>query len=201
MSGATFIPGADPRPREILHFWFGADLDRVPAVLQRRWFARDPVFDAEILTRFVALYREALDGTLEDWRRGPLHCLAYVILLDQFPRNMFRGTARAFASDPLALAAARDAVRLGFDREVPPLGRAFFYLPFEHSEALADQDEGVRLLAQWEAEPTLVSYAQYARRRRQVIARFGRFPHRNAALGRASTPQEIGFLAERGSSY
>ena len=196
MSDATLIPGADPRPGEILHFWFGADLERVPAVLQKRWFAGDPVFDGEILTRFIALYHEAVERRIEEWRRGPLRCLAYVILLDQFPRNMFRGSAKAFASDALALAAARGAIGHGFDREVPPLARAFLYLPFAHSEALADQDEGVRLYGQWEGEPALRSYAEHARRHRAQIARFGRFPHRNAAVGRESTPEEIEFLRE-----
>lgn len=201
MSGATFIPGADPRPSEILQYWFGADLERVPPVLQKRWFARDPVFDAEILTRFVALYHEALAGDLEAWRGGPLRCLAYVILLDQFPRNIFRGSPKAFAGDALALGAARDAVSRAFDQEVPPLARAFFYLPFEHSEALADQNEGVQLLAQWRDEPQLARFADYARRHRDVIERFGRFPHRNAILGRASTPEELAFLNEPGSSF
>ncbi len=201
MTDAGLIPGDDPRPREVLHFWFGSDLQHVPPVLQKRWFAQDPAVDAEILTRFIALYHEALAGELDNWRRGPLRCLAYVILLDQFPRNMFRGTPKAFASDPLALAAARDGVHRAFDREVPPLGRAFFYLPFEHSEDLADQDECARLLAQWQGESELARFADYARRHREVIVRFGRFPHRNALLGRESTPEELYFLRQPGSSF
>lgn len=200
MPDARLIPGTDPRPGEILRFWFGADLARVPDVVQKRWFAKSPAFDAEILTRFVAVYREAVAGEVEDWRYGPLRCLAYVILLDQFPRNMFRDTAKAFASDALALAAARGAIAKGFDREIPPLARAFFYLPFEHSEDLADQDECVRLLEQWQ-EPELAPFADFARRHRAIVARFGRFPHRNALLGRDSSAAEVAFLREPGSSF
>jgi uncharacterized protein (DUF924 family) len=198
---AAPIPGADPRPVEILRFWFGPDLLCVPRVLQKRWFAKDAALDAEVLTRFVAVYREALAGHLESWRQGPLCCLALVILLDQFPRNMFRGTSKAFASDHLALAAAQGGVARGFDREVPPLARAFYYLPFEHSENLADQDECARLLAQWHDVPELATFADYARRHREVIVRFGRFPHRNEMLARQSTSEERLFLQQPGSSF
>lgn len=200
MPCAGLISGADPRSGEILRFWFGADLARVPKVVQRRWFAKSPAFDAEIRTRFAAVYQGAVRGEVEDWRQGPHRCLAYVVLLDQFPRNMFRGTAQAFASDSLALAAARGAIVAGFDREVPPLARAFFYLPFEHSEDLADQDECVRLVEQWQ-EPELAPFADFARRHRAIVARFGRFPHRNAVLGRKSTAAEMEFLREPGSSF
>jgi len=201
VSGTAHIPGADSRAREVLDFWFGRNLELVPAVLQKRWFAGDPAFDAEVLTRFLALYREARWGGLVDWCQGPVRCLAYVILLDQFPRNMFRGSPMSFESDPLAVVAAREAAARRFDKEVPPLGRAFFYLPFEHSEDLADQDECARLFAQWPDEPALATFNDYARRHREVIARFGRFPHRNAVLGRSSTPEEIEFLRRPGSSF
>lgn len=200
MPFAPFIPGNDPRARDILQFWFGADLGQVPKVVQKRWFARNPAFDAEILTRFVAVYREAVAGALADWCEGPLRCLAYVILLDQFPRNMFRNSAKAFASDALALEAARGAVARHFDQDVPPLGRAFFYLPFEHSEALADQDESVRLFEQWPDEPELESFHNAARSHRAIIVRFGRFPHRNSTLGRASSKEELEFLQQQGSA-
>jgi uncharacterized protein (DUF924 family) len=159
------------------------------------------VFDAEILTRFIAVYREAVAGALDEWRDGPLGCLAYVILLDQFPRHMFRDTEKAFTSDFLALTAARGAVAQGFDRAVPPLARAFFYMPFEHSEELPNQDECVRLLEQWHEESELARFADFARRHRAVIARFGRFPHRNALLGRQSTTEEVAFLREPGSAF
>ncbi len=173
----------------------------MPQALRQRWFAKTPAFDAEVLGRFVAVYQEAVAGELEGWCGSPLECLAFVILLDQFPRNMFRDTARAFASDYLALAASRHAVSRGFDKEVAPLARSFFYLPFEHSEDLGDQDQCVRLLEQWQDEPELAHFAVFARRHRAVIARFGRFPHRNAALGRASTSEELAFLSEPGASF
>lgn len=205
MTDASLIPDSDPRPADVLRFWFGPDLDRVPEALQHRWFHKDPAFDADVLMRFLALFHEAEEGRLERWRDGPLRCLAYVLLLDQFPRNMFRDTRRAFATDAIALAAARDAVTRGFDREVPPLPRAFFYLPFEHSESAPDQDECVRLFRQWEGDPAaaplLASSADYARRHQEVIRRFGRFPHRNAILGRKSTPAELAFLQQPGSSF
>jgi uncharacterized protein (DUF924 family) len=189
-----FVLGTDPRAAEILRFWFGADLVNVPQAVRKRWFSQTPAFDAEILTRFVAVYQEAVAGALADWRHGPLRCLAYVILLDQFPRNMFRDTAKAFATDFLALEAARDAVAQRFDEEVPPLARAFFYLPFEHSEAMADQDECLRLFRKWLGEPQLTDFLAHAKRHREVIARFRRFPHRNSVLGRESSEEELEFL-------
>jgi uncharacterized protein (DUF924 family) len=195
------VPGADPRLGEILRFWFGNDLGSVPPELQKRWFAKTPAFDVEVRTRFVEVFEEAVGGELEGWRYDTLGCLAFVILLDQFPRNMFRDTARAFASDHLARAAARGAVSRGFDREVPPPAPAFFYLPFEHSEGLADQDECLRLLGQWHGEPELARFADFARRHREVIARFGRFPHRNAALGRETSAEELEFLRKPGSAF
>jgi uncharacterized protein (DUF924 family) len=190
-----------PGPGDILRFWFGADLAHVPELLRKRWFAKSAAFDAEVRTRFLAIYGEAFAGNLEVWRQSPLGCLSYIILLDQFPRNMFRNTARAFASDYLALAAARGAVSDGFDRQIPPLARAFIYLPFEHSEDLADQDECAYLFGQWHDEPELLRFANFARQHRAVIARFGRFPHRNAALARESTAAELDFLSEPRSSF
>jgi uncharacterized protein (DUF924 family) len=201
MSAANHDAGTDSRAGDLLLFWFGADLAQVPAALQKRWFTRDPAFDAEVFARFLALYRAALGGELDEWRQSPLRCLAFVILVDQLPRNMFRGAPAAFGSDALALSAAREAVARRFDRDVPPIARAFFYLPFEHSEDLADQDECAFLFAQWPNEPELASFADYALRHRQVIARFGRFPHRNDVLGRLSSPEEIAFLRQPGSSF
>lgn len=201
MSYACVLPGNEPRANAILQFWFGADLVHVPKVIQKRWFAKAPAFDAEILTGFVAVYRDAVAGALADWRHDPLRCLAYIVLLDQFPRNMFRDSAKAFGSDSLALEAARGAVARHFDGDVPPLARAFFYLPFEHSEALLDQEECVRLFEQWRDEPELVRFCDAARRHREVVARFGRFPHRNAALGRTSSAEELDFLQQPGSAF
>jgi uncharacterized protein (DUF924 family) len=200
VSYTRFVLGTDPRAAEILRFWFGADLLDVPQAPQKRWFTQTPAFDAEVLTRFVAVYQEAVAGALVDWQHGPLRCLAYLILLDQFPRNMFRDSAKAFATDYLALEAARKAVAQRFDEEVPPLARAFFYLPFEHSEVLADQDECLRLFQQWRGEPQLAGFLAHAVRHREVIERFGRFPHRNSVLGRESSKEEVEFLQRRRGS-
>jgi uncharacterized protein (DUF924 family) len=172
--------------QQLLDFWFGQD--------RRAWFEKNPAFDEEIQARFLALYEQAAAGALADWRGGPKSCLALVILLDQLPRNMFRGTARAFAADPLALAAARSIVERGWDREMSEDERSFAYLPFEHSESLEDQETSLRLFA------GNANY-EWARRHWDIIRRFGRFPHRNAILGRESTPEETEFLKQPGSGF
>jgi uncharacterized protein (DUF924 family) len=172
--------------QDILDFWFGQD--------RKTWFEKRSEFDDEIRSRFLALYEAAAAGGLAAWRNAPRSCLALVILLDQFPRNMFRGTARAFAADPLALEAARAMLERGWDRALTADERTFAYLPFEHSEALQDQDLSLQL---FEGNPNF----EWARKHWEIIRRFGRFPHRNAALGRASTPEEIAFLATPGSGF
>jgi uncharacterized protein (DUF924 family) len=176
------------QPQQILDFWFRQE--------RKAWFRKDPAFDAEIRARFLALYERAATGQLADWMQAPKSCLALVVVLDQFGRNMFRDSARAFAADPLALEAARTLVDRGWDAAFSDDERGFAYLPFEHSESLADQERCCALLRPLGEE----SY-RYAERHREIIARFGRFPHRNAALGRASTPKEIEFLAQPGSSF
>ncbi len=182
---------------EIITFWFGEDV----SASRKEWFAKSAAFDAEVSSRFRADYDAAILGQLDNWRTSARGSLAFILLTDQFPRNMFRGERAAFASDPLALAAAIDAVGNKLDRELPPLQRAFLYLPFEHSENLADQDCAVELFETMRAEPGMPSMIDYAHRHRSVIARFGRFPHRNKILGRASTPDEEMFLREPGSSF
>ena len=173
-------------PEGVLSFWREAGL--------KRWFAVDPAFDAEIRERYLATHQAAAAGRLSVWEDTAEGALALVIALDQFPRNMFRGTARAFSTDALALAAARRAIRHGFDLKTPMPERNFFYLPFEHSENLADQERCVALTdATGDAEAV-----KWAKVHHDVIHRFGRFPHRNAALGRVSTPEEIAFLAAGG---
>jgi uncharacterized protein (DUF924 family) len=175
---------------DLLAFWF----DQAGP---ERWFAGDAGFDAEIRARFQTLHEAAAAGAHDDWAGTPLGATALCILLDQVPRNLFRGTPRAFATDAKALAVARTAVDQGFDRD-PTLGeghRLFLYLPFEHSEDLADQQRSVALSA---AGLTYPEYVDYARRHLAVIERFGRFPHRNAILGRAGTPEEEAHLAEHG---
>jgi uncharacterized protein (DUF924 family) len=173
-------------PQQLLDFWFGQD--------RKAWFEKNPAFDEEIRARFLALYEQAAAGELAGWQHAPESCLALVILLDQFPRNMFRAAARAFAADPLALAAARRIVERGWDREMSEDERTFAYLPFEHSESLEDQETSLRLFA------GSANY-EWARRHWEIIRRFGRFPHRNAALGRISTPEEIEFLKQPGAGF
>ena len=173
---------------EILEFWF-AD--------PGRWWKKDPAFDAEIRSRFSDLHESIERGEREDWRETPRGALAYVIVLDQFSRNMFRGTSRMFASDAQALAAAHAAIERGYDQALAPAERTFLYMPLMHSEDLADQERCVALF-QSVAAPDPVRYAE---QHRDIIRRFGRFPHRNEILGRASTPDELEFLTQPGSSF
>lgn len=185
----------------VLAFWFGAP--DAPGYGQRRreWFARDARFDATIRERFAATLDAAACGALDAWCSTPEAALARVIVLDQFSRNMYRGTARAFATDALALQGARAMVERGDDRALLPVQRHFVYLPFEHAEDLAAQEEAVRLFETLRSDPHSAQAIEYAYRHRAVIARFGRFPHRNAVLGRSSTAEEIAFLREPGSSF
>jgi uncharacterized protein (DUF924 family) len=180
------------RVDEILEFWFGDGSDPEH---ERRWFAQDAAFDQACKTGFLADHERAAAGELESWKEAPSVALALILLLDQFPRNIFRGTARAFATDPKARAIAKDAVACGFDLALPPVRRPFIYLPFQHSENLDDQNESLRLFRKLAAEhPAMAGYVEYAEHHIGVIRRFGRFPHRNAVLGRVSTPEETDFL-------
>lgn len=186
---------------EVLEFWFGApdspDLGRS----RREWFEKNPAFDAEILARFLDTYEAAAAGRLAMWERTPLASLALIVVLDQFPRNMFRRTARAFAADKIALDASRRAFDNGFDSLLRPVERLFLFLPFEHSEDLAAQRRSLRLFAALAEESGAVDNHDYARRHYDIIVRFGRFPHRNAVLGRESTAPELEFLKQPGSSF
>ena len=172
-------------PVEVLEFW-------ITEIGPEGWFNGGDRVDMACRDRFVDLWQAAHDGGLDHWVDGPTGTLAYLILTDQFPRNMFRGEARAFATDFRARAAARRAVAMGWDLEVPEPERTFFYLPFEHSENLADQDWSVELYAARMVEDD--DFLLHARAHREIIARFGRFPFRNAALGRSTTPDEQAFL-------
>ena len=160
-----------------------------------RWFAKSDEFDARIRARYMPLVERAAAGELDDWAHEREGALALLLLLDQFPRNLYRGSARAFAADAHARRIADAAIEAGFDMAYDKPLRAFFYLPFMHSEALADQERCVKLTAERAREST----RDYAVIHRDIIARFGRFPHRNAVLGRASTPEEIAFLADPAS--
>lgn len=185
----------------LIDFWFGPP--RSPTRFQQRavWFRLDPKFDAQLRDRFGALRQRAAAGDCADWALEAEPCLALILLLDQLPRNLLRGTAEAFASDAAARAAARTALARGFDRSLPGAWRQFIYLPFEHSEDLADQELSMKLYAALARDPAFAGAFDYAQRHHAIIARFGRFPHRNAALGRASTAEEKAFLTEPGSSF
>ena len=172
-------------PAQILAFW--------RAVGPQRWFVKDAGVDADT-RRFLPAYAAAASGRLADWERTPEGALALLIVLDQFPRNMFRGEARAYAADPLARAVAGRAIARGFDQEFAIPERRFFYLPYMHSEDLADQ-ERCRALCRAAQDAVGVEHADV---HADIVRRFGRFPHRNAALGRETTAEERAFLAEGG---
>ncbi len=188
-----------PAAAEVVAFWFGGF---APTAARAEWFRKDAAFDAAIRERFGATIERALAGGLLEWDTTPHGALARLVVLDQFTRNAFRGTARAFAGDALALAAARAAVARGDDRRLVPVMRPFVYLPFEHAEDRAAQAESLRLFGALAAEhPAQAGLLDWARRHAEVVERFGRYPHRNAILGRASTPEEIAFLRQPGSSF
>jgi uncharacterized protein (DUF924 family) len=171
-----------PSPSDVIAFWRTAGPER--------WFKKDAAFDDDIRRRFLKLHEAAAAGKLTGWETNAEGALALLILLDQFPRNMFRGQARAFATDPLARAITAGALVRGFDSQAPAELRSFFYLPFEHSEDLADQERGIALYkAAGDADGL-----KWAELHADIIRRFGRFPHRNAVLGRVSTPVELKFL-------
>jgi uncharacterized protein (DUF924 family) len=177
--------------QSILDFWFSPDC-------QAKWFDKDAAFDAQIVGRFASAWERAATGAFADWEGSANACLALLILLDQLPRNMFRATPKAFATDARALAVARRATARGYDLATPPPRRVFFYLPFEHAEDLAAQEEGEALYAANIDWPEALAAA---RRHHEIIARFGRFPHRNAWLGRVTTEAEAAFLAEPNSAF
>jgi uncharacterized protein (DUF924 family) len=179
---------ANTRSREVLSFWLAAGAER--------WFTADETFDAEIRARFEELYNDAAAGRLSSWESACGGALALVILLDQFPRKMFRGTARAYSTDLLARAVAKRAIARGFDQQCEMPARSFFYLPFEHSENLIDQEYCLTLMrATGDAD-----LEKWAQSHVDIIRRFGRFPHRNAILGRMTAPDEQAFLDSGGFS-
>jgi uncharacterized protein (DUF924 family) len=184
-------------PGAVLKFWFADG----PDTWRTAWFKRDDAFDAAIAANFAATLQEATTGAHDVWAEAAEGALALAIVLDQFPRNLFRGHARAFAADAQALTLARAAIARRHDLALTPNQRVFLYLPFEHSEAMADQDTAVTLFEGLRDTPSLAAAngaIDYAWRHRAVIRQFGRFPHRNATLGRASTPDELAWLAAGG---
>jgi uncharacterized protein (DUF924 family) len=190
---------------EILRFWFGDPADPNGEYGQQRkvWFKKDPAFDDAIRQRFLEDVDRAMAGELDVWRQQPRSCLALVLLLDQFPRNLFRGDTHCFEGDRAALDIAYYALDRGYDQQVLPVERMFFYLPLEHSENLTDQERSVELTRSLHAaDPEkFESTLDYALRHRDVIQRFGRFPHRNEVLGRDTTPEEAEFLQQPGSRF
>jgi uncharacterized protein (DUF924 family) len=187
-----------PAAQDVLDFWFE------PAH-EASWFDRDEVFDAGIRARFGALHAAAARGELGAWATSPAGWLALLIVLDQFSRNLYRGEAGAFACDAQAQRIALAGLARGFDTELPPLQRMFAYLPLEHAEDRALQDRCVDLFAglcaEAPGEGRYANYLDYAHRHRAVIERFGRFPHRNTALGRQSTDEEVHYLAQAGAGF
>jgi uncharacterized protein (DUF924 family) len=187
------------RATALLDFWFGPEGD--PGREQHReiWFKATDEFDAAMRREFLADYEAAVAGALRMWEASAEGALALVLLLDQLPRNIFRGAPRAYAMDAAARAVADRALARGFDQQVSPAWRLFFYMPFHHSEDLADQRRSVALFNALPRNPDRRgSLRRYGRPYIEVIERFGRFPHRNSILGRPSTPEEIAFLAARG---
>jgi uncharacterized protein (DUF924 family) len=185
----------------VLDFWFGRGWETGEIEPEPKWFKKDPIFDDSVKEWFSGMHAQASEGRMDGWMDEAVSALALVIVLDQFPRNMYRGEAAAFKTDGRALMWAAQAVDLGFDDQVPPVMRQFFYFPFEHSEDSQNQAYAVRLFKQFENHPTMARTYEFALRHQAVIDRFGRFPHRNAALGRASTMEEVAFLQEPGSGF
>lgn len=177
---------ADIEPRDVLDFWFAAG--------KEKWFTKDAAFDAAIIERFKVHHEAALSGGLDHWHETGQGALALVILLDQFARNIYRGSGQAFAADAKALALANSMVDAGTDLELPVDVRVWVYLPYEHSEVMADQERCIELLQR----SGMDEFVEWAEIHADIIKRFGRFPHRNTALGRTSTPEELAFLEEGG---
>ncbi|MGO4478790.1 DUF924 family protein [Massilia sp. 2TAF26] len=191
------------KAQEVLDFWFGPPGSEIACGPRREWFVKSDAFDDRIRQRFGTAIDQAIAGGLREWdAEGPQGVLARLLVLDQFTRNAWRNTPQSFAGDTLALACARQLVDSGAHKELPPLQRAFVYMPFEHAEDAYMQERAVELFTNLAAEhPGFDEMLDYAHRHRGVIARFGRFPHRNEILGRASTPEEIEFLRQPGSRF
>lgn len=196
-------------PDTIHTFWFGTAADDATVIAQQStlWWSKGAAVDAEIRHRFEALVGRAASGALDGWLASARGRLALVLLTDQFPRNIWRGDAHAFAFDTLALGWSKAAIRDRVDRVLRPIERVFLYLPLEHAEDRADQADSVHLFAALAAQvgpelrPAFDGFVDFARRHQQIIDRFGRFPHRNGALGRRSTADETAFLQQPGAGF
>ncbi len=186
---------------EVLAFWFGREDEPGYGEFREAWFRKDPEFDQQVQERFGPLYKRAAAGELDGWREEARSCLALVICLDQFPRNMFRGDGRTHATDDKALETARYALERALDRELPPFQRVFVYMPFMHSESVEDQRRSVELFGRLAEKPGAPDLTSYAVGHMEIVERFGRFPHRNVILGRETTPEEAEFLQGPDSSF
>jgi uncharacterized protein (DUF924 family) len=189
------------RAGEVLDFWFGREGEPGYGEFREAWFRKDPAFDADVTERFADLYEEAVAGGLDGWRDEARSCLALVIVLDQFPRNMFRGDGRTHAADGVALESSKYALEHALDRELPAFQKMFLYMPFMHSENREDQRRSVELFQLLADEPGAPDVTSYAVGHREIVERFGRFPHRNGILDRETTPEEAEFLKTEGSSF
>lgn len=188
-------------PQAVLDFWFGGADSTQRGARREVWFKQSEAFDQAVRDRFLRLYERSERGELTAWEDALHSLLALIIVQDQFPRDMFRNSARAFATDRQALAATELMVGRGWDNRLEPVERWFVYMPYEHAEDLAMQERSLELFARLAEHPGLADVLEWARKHHAVIARFGRFPHRNAMLGRVSTPEELEFLAQPGSSF
>ena len=186
---------------KILDYWFGAPGSSEHGQRREMWFKDGRSIDSDIRERFLSLHETAASGGLDHWRQDPGMCLALILVLDQFPRHMFRDGPRAFATDPKALATANHALYAGFDRERPFAELNFFYLPFSHAEHLASQHRSVELRRALPEHEEKARSIERAIDHMEVIVRFGRFPHRNEILGRESTPEETKFLDENPDAW
>jgi uncharacterized protein (DUF924 family) len=196
------IDSTPTQARQVLDFWFGEPGSSDYGTFRDLWFQKRDETDLEVARRFGSLIERALRGELQSWGEHAQSALAQIVLLDQFTRNSFRGTPRSFAGDSRALHAATTMVGLRQDEELSEVQRVFVYMPFEHAESLALQDESLRLFTRLVgSNADTQDLVKYARRHRDVIERFGRFPHRNEILGRQSTPQELAYLREPGSRF
>ena len=203
---SSMLTTADDRAEAILTFWFGKPEDPDYGTYRKQWFTKSDAFDEQIRQHFLADYEKAAAGRYAPWQAVPERAIALLLLFDQFPRNLFRGTPRSFATDDRALAIAQDLVDKGTDKALMPAYRFFAYLPFEHSEDRAHQNRCVELMQGLieevpDLDKGLKNGLDYAIRHRDVIERFGRFPHRNEILGRESTPEEVEFLQQPGSRF
>lgn len=186
---------------EILDFWFGSSDEPDYGKSRKAWFAKEPEFDEEIRKRFLTDYEKAAGGYLDEWKNSSDTSLALILLLDQFPRHIFRETPQAFATDWEALSTAHQAIAQGYDVQLLNVQRWFVYLPFVHSENIEHQRKAIKLFQKLSGDKDSASAIENAIRHRSVIERFGRFPHRNIILGRPSTPEEKQFLKEPGAQF